>query len=275
MPVVRSLRWRKQVNAIYRYAAVRSLSIETTEISQDHTRFLQAADQTSNRESQKHLDSLIAKIQDIDAYVNSLSPAVAVPIRTRVRHKSHAVEEDESTITIPYVNGLFRQNIADTTTRAKPAIDHAQHLHAHHTDLLCEPYPKDGDNNAGGMAEFKAEIAKMSQEEQQDCLQNIKWEEEAAAAKLKIDTSRLTENAKQLENKGKKTAEVQAETSQPPQKNANPWTFGGVAQKVVQTVVGDSAEEKTKGSEAAAPKTANPLLLLLQKRMEEGLRKGK
>ncbi|KAK5714959.1 hypothetical protein LTR15_010375 [Elasticomyces elasticus] len=274
MSIVRSLHLRKQVNAIYRHTAIRSLSIETKEISQDHTRFLQAADQTSNRESQKHLDSLIAKIQDIDAYVNSLSPAVAVPIRTRVRHKSHALEEDESTITIPYVNGLFRQNIADTTTRAKPAIDHAQHLHAHHTDLLCEPYPKDGDNSAGGMAEFKAEIAKMSQEEQQDCLQNIKWEEEAAAAKLKTDTSRLTENAKQLENKGKKTAEVQAETPQPPQTNANPWTMGGIAQKVVQTVVGESAEEKTKGGEAAAPKKIRSLADL-QKDLVEKIRGGK
>ncbi|KAK5732296.1 hypothetical protein LTR17_010610 [Elasticomyces elasticus] len=271
MSVVRSLHLRKQVNAIYRHAAIRSFSLETKETPQDQTHFLQAADQTSNRESQKHLDSLIAKIQDIDTYVNSLSPAVAVPIRTRVRHKSHALEEDESTVTIPYINGLFRQNIADTTTRAKPAIDHAQHLHAHHTDLLCEPYPKDGDNNAGGIAEFKAEITKMSQEEQQDRLQNIKWEEEAAAAKLKTDTSRLTENAKQLESQGKKTAEVQAETPQPPQKNANPWTIGGIAQRAVQTVVGESAEGKTKASEAAAPKKIRSLVDI-QKDLIESLR---
>ncbi|KAK3632695.1 hypothetical protein LTR56_016165 [Elasticomyces elasticus] len=274
MSVIRSLHLRKQVNAICRHTAIRSLSIETKEISQDHTRFLQAADQTSNRESQKHLDSLIAKIQDIDAYVNSLSPAVAVPIRTRVRHKSHALEEDESTVTVPYVNGLFRQNIADTTTRAKPAIDHAQHLHAHHTDLLCEPYSKDGDNNAGGMAGFKAEIAKMSQEEQQDRLQNIKWEEEAAAAKLKTDTSRLAETAKQLESVGKKPAEMQAETPQPPQKNANPWTIGGIAQRAVQTVVGESAEGKTKASEAAAPKKIRSLVDI-QKDLIESLRAKK
>ncbi|TKA62407.1 hypothetical protein B0A55_11862 [Friedmanniomyces simplex] len=208
MSAARSLRLRKHLNALHRRAIARPYTIEaqrTSHTPEDQALFVRAQDQASLRETQDHLEKLIAHVEKFSAHITALPTTVPIPIRTKIKTKSKALAQDEddtTTTKISYTTSLLRARMAATTPLATNVTAHAQHLHAHLTDLQHDPYPSPTttDNKAAGsLSDFEAEISQLTREEKEDLLQNLQYEEEAAVTRLKIDSRRLLETAREFE----------------------------------------------------------------------------
>ncbi|TKA36295.1 hypothetical protein B0A54_13229 [Friedmanniomyces endolithicus] len=307
----RSLRLRTHLNALHRHVITRPYSNDTQVAShppEDQAHFLRVQDQTALRDTQDHLDKLIAHVEKLSAHVASLPTSVPVPIRTRVRRKVEAASvsqledeegDDGATTTIQYTSSLLRARQSATSPLATNIIAHAQHLHAHLTDLQHEPYPNvtgsgSGNSNAaGGLSDFETELTQLSRQEKEDLLKDVQYEEEAVSRRLKIDSRMLLERVKEVGVMSRRSAEDRG------QRAGNPFLRAMVegARKAVgveASGVGASGVKSqgegvkgggmkigeagigggTKDGEAGKSAVLTTSLLELQKRLEESMKSG-
>ncbi|KAK1066296.1 hypothetical protein LTR12_007025 [Friedmanniomyces endolithicus] len=285
----RSLRLRTHLNAIHRHVVTRPYSVDTQVTAnppEDQAHFLRAQDQTALRETQDHLDKLIAHVEKLSDLVTALPTSVPVPIRTRVRRKVDAAQhenedgDDGATTTIPYTTSLLRARQSATPPLATNIIAHAQHLHAHLTDLQHEPYPtitgSSSSGATGGLSDFETELTQLSRQEKEDLLKDLQYEEEAVSMRLKIDSRMLLERVKEIGVVSRRSAEAGGVRA------GNPLAKEvGVARKAAGMVVGEAKSQGegvkgggTKGGEAGKAAVLTTSLVDLQKRLEESMKSG-
>ncbi|KAK0912722.1 hypothetical protein LTR57_014794 [Friedmanniomyces endolithicus] len=260
----RSLRLRTHLNALHRHVVTRPYSVDTHVTAnppEDQAHFLRAQDQTALRETQDHLDKLIAHVEKLSALVTALPTSVPVPIRTRVRKKVDAAQhenedgDDGATTTIPYTTSLLRARQSATPPLATNIIAHAQHLHAHLTDLQHEPYPtitgSSSSGATGGLSDFETELTQLSRQEKEDLLKDLQVKEIGVVSRRSAEAGGV--------------------------RAGNPLAkeVGG-ARKAAGVVVGGakSQGEGVKGGEAGKAAVLTTSLVDLQKRLEESMKSG-
>ncbi|KAK0927431.1 hypothetical protein LTR29_017644 [Friedmanniomyces endolithicus] len=280
----RSLRLRTHLNALHRHVVTRPYSVDTQVTAnppEDQAHFLRAQDQTALRETQDHLDKLIVHVEKLSAFVTALPTSVPVPIRTRVRRKvdvaQHENEDGDNgaTTTIPYTTSLLRARQSATPPLATNIIAHAQHLHAHLTDLQHEPYPtitgSSSSGAPGGLSDFETELTLLSRQEKEDLLKDLQYEEEAVSMRLKIDSRMLLERVKEIGVVSRRNAESGGHRAGNPFAKAAEGTKKAVGVGAAGSGVKSGG---TKSEEAGKAAVLTPSLVDLQKRLEESMKSG-
>ncbi|RMZ16820.1 hypothetical protein D0862_01138 [Hortaea werneckii] len=169
--------------------------------------FLQAEDQKYLVQTEKHIDTLIAQIRQLNKHIVSQQPLQTVQRNPNIP---------------PYILGHQRARVRDVPNDAQAVIRGLEHIKAHLTDLQYEPYPDRTQDNVSApnrdpkkvgtghsdSRPWEQVMASMTTGEKEDMLKSMLLEEEAATERLRRDSLRLVQMSKLIEAMSRKGRSV-------------------------------------------------------------------